>query len=150
MTTTSKKQKWFLSNHFFRNNKYCEVGIYSTLSLCHPNLNNRMKDNIAALAQTMSLFDQRKDDASQPEDGQYNEEDDNESYEELGFLAINVAGGDSGESNRVERRQKNAWYAKSAYGGLYIDSSDDGKKGALLLAIMHAISYHLKSRLWLL
>ena len=57
-----------------------------------------MKDNIAALAQTMSLFDQKGDDES---DNQYNhsEEDDNESYAELGFLAMNVAGRDTGESN---------------------------------------------------
>ena len=42
---------------------------------------------------------------------------------------MNVAGGVDGESNRVERCQNNAYYAKSACGGLYIDSSDDGKKG---------------------
>ena len=51
------------------------------------------------------------------------------SYAELGFLAMNVADGTDGESNRVERCQQNAYYAKSACGGLYIDSSNDGKKG---------------------
>jgi len=60
---------------------------------CRRDLNDRMRDNIAALAQTMSLFDQKKDDATQSEDGQYNEKDDNESYEELGFLVMNVADG---------------------------------------------------------
>jgi len=44
-------------------------------------------------------------------------------------VAMNVAGGTKDESNRMERCQKNAYCAKSAYGGLYIDSSDDRKKG---------------------
>ena len=115
-------------------------------SECRRNLNDRMKDSMAALAQTMSLFDQKKDDES---DTQYNysEEDDNESYAELGFLAMNVAGRDSGESNRMERCQRSIYYTNSTCGGLYIDSSDDERKGALLLAIMHAISYQKKSRL---
>ena len=81
-------------------------------SECPRNLNDRMKDNMAALAQTMSLFDQKKDDES---DTQYNydEEDDNESYAELGFLAMNVAGRDSGASKRMERCQRSAYYANS-------------------------------------
>ena len=55
---------------------------------------------------------------------------------------MNVAGRDSGESKRMERCQRSIYYAKSTCGGLYIDSSDDERKGgALLLAIMHAISY---------
>ena len=59
-----------------------------------------MKENMAALAQTMSLFGQKGDDES---DTQYNydEEDDNESYEELGFLAMNVAGRDNGARFRI-------------------------------------------------
>jgi len=68
-------------------------------SECRRILNDRTKDNIAALAQTMSLFDQNKDDAPQSEDGQYNEEDNNESYKELGFLVMNLAGGADDESN---------------------------------------------------
>ena len=42
---------------------------------------------------------------------------------------MNVAGGTNGESNQMERCQKNAYYAKSVCGELYIDSRDDGKKG---------------------
>ena len=100
-------------------------------SECRRNLNDRMKDNITTLAQTMSLFDQRKDDASQSEDGQYNEEDDNESYEELGFLVMNVTGRVDGEIKRMERCQRSTYYAKSTCGGLYIDSSDDERKGGV-------------------
>ena len=50
-----------------------------------------MKDNMAALAQTMSLFGQKGDNES---DTQYNydEEDDNESYEEL-EISSNERGG---------------------------------------------------------
>ena len=106
-------------------------------SECRCNLNDRMKDNMAALAPTMSLFDQKEDD-EQETHYNYSEEDDNKSYEELGFLAMNVAGRDNGESKRMERCQRNE---KSTCGGLYIDSSDDERKGTLLLAIMHAISY---------
>ena len=82
---------------------------------------------MAALAQTMSLFDQKRDDES---DNQYNysEEYDNESYAELGFMAMNVAGRDSGESKRMERCQRSTYYAKSTCGGLFIDSSDDERK----------------------
>ena len=87
-----------------------------------------MKDNMAALAQTMNLFDQKKDDESDTHYN-YSEEDDNESYAELGFLAMNVAGRDSGESKRMERSQRSTYYAKSTCGGLYIDSSDDEKNG---------------------
>ena len=95
-----------------------------------------MKENMAALAQT-SLFGQKEDDE---QDTQYNysDEDDNESYDELGFLAMNVAGRDNGESKRMERCQRNT---KSTCGGLYIDSSDDERKGDAPLAIMHAIFY---------
>ena len=97
-------------------------------SECRRNLNDRMKDNMAALAQTMSLFGQ-KEDNDQDTHYNYSEEDDNESYEELGFLAMNVAGRDNGESKRMERCQRNIYYAKSTCGGLYIDSSDDERKG---------------------
>jgi len=87
-----------------------------------------MQDNTAALAQTMSLFDQKHDDSSQSEDGQ-NNEDDNESYVELGFLKMNVVDGTDGKSNRMGKHQQSAYYARSNYEGLYIDSSDDEKKG---------------------
>ena len=98
-------------------------------SECHRNLNDRMKDNMAALAQTMNLFDQKKDDESNTHYN-YSEEDDNEmNIAELGFLAMNVAGRDSGESKRMERCQRSTYYAKSTCGGLYIDSSDDERKG---------------------
>ena len=97
-------------------------------SECHRNLNDRMKENMAALAQTMSLFGQKEDD-EQETHYNYSEEDDNESYDELGFLAMNVAGRDNGESKRMGRCQRKIYYAKSACGGLYIDSSDDERKG---------------------
>jgi len=116
-------------------------------SECHHNVNDRMKDNIAVLAQTMSLFDQKKDDASQSEDVQYNEEGDNESYAELGFLVINVAGGDNGESNRVERCQKIHITQRVPVEDSILTVAMTGRRGALLLAIMHVISYHTKSRL---
>ena len=41
---------------------------------------------------------------------------------------MNVAGRDSGESNRVERCQRSTYYAKRTCGGLRIDSSDDKRK----------------------
>ena len=69
----------------------------------------------------MSLFDQKGDNES---DNQYNH-----SEEDLGFLVMNVACRDTGESNRMERCQESAYYAKSTCGGLYIDSSNDEKKG---------------------
>ena len=71
-------------------------------SECRRNLNDHMKKNMAALAQTMSLFGQKEDD-DQDTHYNYSEEDDNESYDELGFLAMNVAGRDNGESKRMER-----------------------------------------------
>ena len=42
---------------------------------------------------------------------------------------MNVVGRDNGESKRMERCQRSTYYAKSTCGGLYIDSSDDERKG---------------------
>ena len=74
-------------------------------SECCRNLNDRMKDDMVALAQTMSLFGQKGDNE---QDTQYNysEEDDNESYEELGFLVMNVAGRDNEEQENGKMSKK--------------------------------------------
>ena len=109
-------------------------------SECRDNLNDRMQDNIAALVQTMNLCDERPDDSSQSEDGQNNKEDDNESYTELGFLAMNVADGTDGESNRVENVEGVHIMQRVPVKDSILTVAMLTRRGALLLTNIHTNS----------